>query len=132
MDKQLLLTKDEILTFKSLDATVSSSYKPMEEKLDCYETPRQLTMRYSLADFSAVPKMKDLAMKLQKGDLSFSIDDIPEEAQKEVYFVLGARGVGVLIQSLLPGANAEELEAVAMLSQIRHKLLEINSTAVHH
>lgn len=133
MHKTLFLTAAEQFMFGKLASSLRDGWDVQTEPLDCFESPRQIKMRYFLADFTLHPEMKVLAEKIEKQDLGgFTAADLPEGIESEVLFVLGARGVNALIESLLPSvAKDEEVEALATLSAVRHKLLEINSTATH-
>ncbi len=134
MASPLYLTADEKKLFAALPKNLQEGWQVEEEKGTMYESVRQIAMRYQMADFSAYPGLKKIGETMKKGgDISsFSLDDIPAEALKELYFTMGARGVKSLILTFLTEVkNDADIEALSVLSIVRHKLLELNSTASH-
>ncbi len=104
------------------------------ETRDAFETLRQIKMRASMVDFSTYPAIKDVAQKLSEGQNPdmLTFEDVPPDAQKELFFVIGARGVHALMRTLIDELNdADDIETLASLSAIRHKLLEINASTTH-
>ena len=134
MKRDIHLTASEQKQFAQCSQNLREGWNVLLETQESYESLRQIAMRYQLADFSMNPEMKILAEKIEKGEslVDFSVEDLPESAQEEIYFVLGARGVNAIIQSILPTVKTDDdVEALAVLSTIRNKLLEINSTATY-
>lgn len=93
---------------------------------------RQIQIRYSLADFSSHPEINSFVESIVNGGEPNMdvIDSLSPEVEKEIFFVMGARGVKSLIETLLPEvANDEDIELLASLSVIRHELLSINASS---
>jgi hypothetical protein len=131
MDTTLYLTATEKKVFDALGSELRDGWKVVPEKLSCYESLRQISMRFGMADFAAYPELKAIAaaMKEEK-PVKFSLKDIPDAAMQELCFTIGARGMNALMQTLVSELKSDEdIEALAALSAFRHKLLEINSTA---
>ncbi len=119
----------------TLGQDLTNGLTAQDETLECFESARQIKMRCSMADFDVYPKLKEVAQKVidGQGPDNLTIDDMPTEAQQELFFMIGARGVNAIIQTLLPEIHsADDVEAFASLSRMRHRLLEINSSSVHH
>lgn len=132
MAQELLLTAKEITIFERVSAPLREGWKVSTETLDCYESAKQLHMRYNMADFTMAPEMKTWADRAKKGEdlKDFSLDTVGVEFQKELFFVLGAKGVNGIIQVLLGNIrNDDDVQALAELTAVRHKLLEINRSA---
>ena len=134
MHMVVYLTAEERAAFDALPADIREGWDVQEETLDCYESYAQLQMRYNLADFDMYPDMKNWAEKIQNGEGidGFSVDHIDPVAQNELFFVMGARGMKTLIDTVLGDiSDDEDVRALSELSTVRHKLLEINSSAVY-
>ena len=134
MAATLYLTAPEQKIFESLPKDLQEGWTVENEAGEHYESVRQISMRYQMADFSAYPELQNVAETLKQGkDLSsFSLDDFPAEALKELFFVMGARGVNSLIQTLIHELkNDADVEALSALSTVRHELLSINASATH-
>ena len=134
MDSALYLTKGEQKIFGSLSRDLQEGWKVEEETEESYESLRQIAMRYQMADLSSYPEVEKIAeaMKAGKDLSSFSLDDLPQESLKELFFVMGARGVNSLIQTLIHELkNYADVEALSALSTVRHELLSINASATH-
>ncbi len=135
MNKTLFLTDAERALFSALPSFVQEGWDVQTESLDAYESVRQMKIRYSLADFSFHPDMKVFAETIANGgepDMNI-LDTLNPEVEKEIFFVLGARGVKSLMETLLAEiSNDEDVELLASLSVIRHELLSINASATHN
>ena len=134
MTNELHLMAKEKAVFEALPDSVQEGWSVIDETLDCFESERQIVMRYRLADFSAYPQVGVMVERIVNGEspADVSLNDLPDGVQKELYFTMGARGVNSLIQTLLPDVNSDdELAALAALSAARHELLEINASATH-
>ena len=100
-------------------ATITEVQKKIEISKDDYTQPEQ------------AKEFVDAFMQNKIVDAN-ALDQLPPEIQKELYFTIGARGVNVLMQGLLKLIrNDDDLEALATLSTVRHKLLEMNASATH-
>lgn len=134
MAATLYLTAQEQKVFGLLPDNLQEGWTIENETGTHYESVRQIAMRYQMADFSAYPELQSVAEIMKQGkDLSsFSLDDVPPEALKELFFVMGARGVNSLVQTLIHELkNDADVEALSALSNVRHELLSINSSATH-
>lgn len=101
------------------------------ETLNSYETPTQLKMRMHMSALKKYPFFERLAKKVQSGE---SIDTLettkqfPEEVLPQVFFLIGARGMTLLIEDVLSKADSDDaLMAIAAWSEIRHDLLLANA-----
>lgn len=134
MTTELQLTAKEKEVFDALDPALKEGWTVVDETLDCYETERQIAMRCRLADFTPYPQVAQFVERVAGGESpgNLSLNDLPDDVQKELYFTMGARGVNAMMQGLLSViTNDDEVAALAALSAARHKLLEINATATH-
>lgn len=130
----LYLTPEEQQKFSKIDPTLTDGWRIETETLDCYESTLQLQMRYNMADFTMHPSMKDWAERILNGEsvTKFSVADIDASAYKELFFVLGAKGLKAIIGSILEEVREDDdVRALQELCMARHKMLEINRTAVH-
>lgn len=135
MNQTLFLTDAERASFDSLPSAIKEGWDVQAETNESYESLRQIQMRYSLSDFSFHPEIKSFVDAIADGgepNLDV-LDSLSPEVEKEIFFVLGARGVKSLIEALLGEVeNDEDVELLASLSAIRHELLSINSSATHN
>ena len=133
MIKSLYLTADERKAYDALSDDLKEGWTVEEEGLDCYESDRQLRMRAHMADFSMYPEVESIVNQVT-GDgepAPVSLDGISPDVQKELYFMIGARGVKILVTLLFKELkNDDDIEALAFLTTVRHELLETNSKAV--
>lgn len=129
----LILTTDEQKMFHALSAPLQEGWTIEPETLtDHYETGEQIRMRHYMADLKPYPQVKAIADKIAAGqDIGeMSLDDIPDDFQKEFFFTIGARGVAAIMRTILAKAESDEdLRALEDFSAIRHKLLEINASS---
>lgn len=135
MERILMFTAGERRAFASLPAGLQEGWTMKEERLDSYESPRQIAMRVHLADCTLHPDLKRLAEAIASGEplADVSISDLDPKSLRELCFMIGARGVNALVLTLLREIGTDEdVELLAFFTTIRHKLLEINSHAVHH
>ncbi len=131
MNTIIHLTSPEAAVFSALPDTLREGWTIEEEILSTYETLAELQIRYSLADFTFHPEMQKLAERIVNGESpdTMSLEGLSPDVQSEIFFVLGARGTDVMIHSLLPEISTDEdVELLAVLSTIRHKHLELNSS----
>lgn len=133
--KSLFLTPEEQQQFLTLHSSLRDGWSIETETLNCYESTLQLQMRYNMADFTMHPSMQNWANRLLKGESvkDFSVADIDPSAYKELFFVLGAKGLKAIIHAMLQEIHDDEdIRALQEFTMARHKLLEINRTAIHH
>ncbi len=131
MNATLFLYSDERAAFDALPEDVREGWSAQDETSDAYESVRQIAMRYGMADFGMHPSVKDVMEQIQKGIApdKVSLAHIGPDIQKEFYYMIGARGVRALMQSIMPTMRSDEdVEAFAALSVVRHKLLELNAS----
>lgn len=134
MTTEIILTLAEQSLYNLLPDSLKEGWSVKEETLSSYESERQIVMRHRLADFTAYPQVAVMVERIVNGESfeNFSISDLPDTIQNELYFMIGARGVNALMQTLLSEITTDEdVVALAALSAARHKLLEINSAATH-
>jgi len=135
MTNSIFLTDKERETFDRLPSSVKEGWETQTESHTVYESERQMKIRYSLADFSFHPEIKSFVEGIVEGgapDMNI-LDSLTPEVEKEIFFILGARGVKALIETLLPEIeNDEDMELLAALSVVRHELLSINASATHN
>jgi hypothetical protein len=131
MITELYLTADEQVQFNLYPAALRSGWQVIPEYGDSFENPRQLQMRALMSDFTAHPEIAVLAQKITTKSAEVTIEDIEHlspEIQQEVYFIIGARGVDMIVKQLLTEEpNDDLLFALASMSTVRHKLLQLNS-----
>ncbi len=130
----LYLTGEEDASFEKLSSAIRKNCKVEKETLTGhYETPAQISMRFRISDFKKFPKLDSLMERLKEGE-GLSAEDfevLGPALQQELFFAIGARGVaGILLSVLSEASTAEDIEAIAHLSQVRHELLRVNSTKV--
>lgn len=134
MTTTLYLTTEEKKLFDALSPSLQEGWTVEQEDLDCYESDKQIQMRYRLADFSAYPEVAHMVESVVNGEdpATLSLDALPDTVQKELYFTMGARGVNALIRILISAISTDDdIAALAALSAARHELLTINKTATH-
>lgn len=118
-----------------VDASLREGWIVERETLNTYESPRQIQMRFAMADFSLYPEVEKLRTRMAAGeDVGADVlASVPQDVQQEVFFMIGARGVHDLLHMLLHAMNSDEdVEALSVLSTVRHKLLSLNASAIHH
>ena len=135
MNTQLTLYPAAAEQFKSLSNELQVGWTVHIENFDKFETDKQLQTRLLLADFTAYPDFTDLAKQLMEDPASVQLDDFKEVDpvfQQELYFLMGAKGVHTFVTALLKEVSCDEdIQALAYLTAIRHKLLEMNSHSTH-
>lgn len=135
MTNTIFLTETERISFDRLPSSVKEGWETQAETFTSYESERQMKIRYSLADFSFHPEINTFVEHIVNGgepDMNV-LDSLTPEVEKEIFFVLGARGVKSLIETLLTEIeNDEDMELLAALSVVRHELLSINASATHN
>ena len=133
MTRTLYLTPDEKKVFLGLPAALREGWKMVEETLDCYEDEAELRTRSDLFRVND-PRFQDLLKKLQATKGNVTLQDvtdigakIPHEMMMSMFFTLGAGFFRDALTGVLPVvANDQDLEGAALLSELRHKLLEAN------
>lgn len=127
----LYLTADEQKRFQALPEGVKDGWVVEAETGDQYETKRQLEMRFYMSTLAKDPAVRKLFEEFQSGkDLDqLALPDLSESLASEFFFTIGARGLTLLMAQMFQEglANDEDLEGVAGLSMIRHKILETNA-----
>jgi hypothetical protein len=130
----LYLRPEERKIFEKLPEPLRDGWVVREETLQSFESPRQIQMRLHLADFRGEPALEKVTQCFRKGgDLSkLSLAALPTDAQSELYFAIGARGVTILVEGLLRKIRSDDdLLALSLLTSVRHKLLELNAHPLH-
>jgi len=131
MAQSLMLTADELKIFTALPEALRNGWKSASETLTTFETPAMLEMRAEISTFKN-DKLKEMAALLQKGSVdlkALQAMDLTDDEIGEFFFTIGAQGTGLLVGVLLAEAKTDDdLQAVAHLTEMRHKLLELNST----
>lgn len=127
----LYLTAAEAARFEALAPDVRDGWVVEPETQTVYETPRQLRMRRHISRFDAQLDLRALAERADKNGVeSVTIDDIPEAILPQFCFMIGARGVEMLLGHAWEEVKTDEdLQGIAALSQIRHELLALNAQA---
>lgn len=135
MENTIYLMADEQGAYSALSADLKEGWTMLTEEFSKFETAKQLQMRHFLADFTANPELGTFYETLQEDPAQFTEENLKAlspDMQEEVYFLLGARGVDVFVKELLKNlVTDEDLRGLAMLTTIRHKLLEINAKSTH-
>jgi hypothetical protein len=131
----LHLTPTETELFQKLPAAVQEGWIIEPEKLTSYETDDMLRMRGEMAQisFRKYPELVALVEKSgQVKDLSdLQFPDVPEDVLQELIFVIGARGLDGFVRGMLSETKTDEdLKSVMFLSEMRHKILELNATDI--
>ncbi len=132
MTTLLFLHADERSAFEQLPADIREGWDVQDEALETYESVRQITLRYGMGDFGMHPSVRTIVDQIEKGVApdAVSIAELGPDIQKELYFMIGARGVRSLMRAMLPNLRTDQdIEAYAALSVVRHKLLELNSSS---
>ena len=126
----LFLNADERTRFGALSPALTKGYAVVDETSTAYETDYELAIRANMAELGSFPAFKKLTedMKAGKKVDPASLKEIPEEAMPEVLFSIGARGIAMLMNEMLGMIKtAEDVEALAGLSTLRHDILTSNS-----
>lgn len=127
----LLLTGKEEQMFSVLSPALQDGWKTEKETLQSFETPKQLQMRFhmsSLKKYPAFTVLKDMLEEGKNVTTETCLDAFSEDLLPEVFFLIGARGLSQLIESVLAVATMdEELKAVAAWSHVRHDILQTNA-----
>jgi hypothetical protein len=127
----LHLTPAERTSFEQLPAALRDGSEVRDERTDALETDEQLRIRASMMDAQAIPGFSALLETVKAGgrpDLA-KLEAIPDESLPEVLFTIGARGMTTLIATLLPrAASADDVAALAHLTDLRHDILEVNAS----
>lgn len=134
MKHVIYLTAAEKSVFESLSEELRDGWSVEDEQLEKYETVRQISMRYHLADFKFHPEVETLIKRILDGESPDIVDveKLDPEVMKEVFFLIGARGVKSIIDTLMKNiSNDDDIELLMTLSTVRHKLLEINQSSTH-
>lgn len=127
----LYLTADESAVFSALPESLREGWTVEPETGTAYEDDDVLKVRAGMARFDSYPELKGLAAQVASGTpLSPSqITKIPESVLPELYFTMGARGVGRLIAMLLRNVKTDEdVEGLAGLTHIRRDILNTNAS----
>ncbi len=125
----LYLTADESTAFLTLSETLREGWTVEPETGTAYEDADVLKVRAGMARFDSYPELKGLASQVAAGTplTTTQIEKIPESVLPELYFTMGARGVGRLIAMLLRNIQTDEdIEGLAGFTHIRHDILQTN------
>lgn len=135
MTTEIYVTPAEQSLVDSLSPALRIGWNIQPETYDRYETPRQIQMRYFLADLTTYPEVKAVVQKMQTEPEKVSMADFLDfspQIQENVYFLLGAIGLTQFISLLLQEEiDDEAMFALSVLTTARHKLLKINQSATH-
>ena len=126
---QLFLTPSERELYSALPQSVQlQGCTIVEESSDCYEIAQQLEARSR--NFAA--KYPELRQKLLdqglQADFSF-LDEPSDDFINDYFFAIGATGITVHIVSMLSESGEIDWEALASLTEYRHRLLESNDSS---
>ncbi|HRH93397.1 MAG TPA: hypothetical protein PKV72_02590 [Candidatus Peribacteria bacterium] len=132
MKHTLHLTSAERGRFESLSKDLRRGCSVHDETQTAYETPDELALRVSMSSMEQHPEFCDAIGRMHAGEanVQFDWDSIPESLWSEMCFALGARGLTIIIDQILPEPGAwdpEDLEFLSGMTIVRHKLLEINA-----
>lgn len=130
-NNMLYLTENEETSFAALPESLREGWVVEREEGTAYEDEEVLKVRAGMARFDSYPELKGLAAQVASGQAlsSSQIDKIPESILPELYFTMGARGVGRLIVMLLRNVTTDEdVEGLAGLTHIRHDILHTNAS----
>lgn len=126
----IFLSAEERKRFDALSKELTKDCTVVDETSAAYETDYELAIRANMADLTNFPACKDMFTDLKAGkeiDPSM-LKDIPEAAMPEILFSIGARGIAVLMDEMLTMiTSAQDTEALAGLSSLRHDILTSNS-----
>lgn len=128
MQTPLYLTADERKLFDGLSEALKDGWKVEKEMQNSYESEKVLSMRARMAaresaDVSHFFKKWDEAKGAANG-----LPKLSNEQMLEFFFTLGATGISVFIDALLREMKTDDdIQGVAHLSFLRHRLLAINA-----
>lgn len=127
----LYLTVAESALFSGLSEALREGWTVELETGTAYESTDVLKVRAGMARFDSYPELKDLAAQVMAGTqlTAAQMEKIPESVLPELYFTMGARGVGRLIVMLLRNITSDEdVEGLAGLTHIRRDILQTNAS----
>jgi hypothetical protein len=130
----LYLTATERSAFDALPTTMRETWSAFVqvENGTAYETSQELEERLKTMPLKRFPKVAAYAQRawlaLQSGqDLEPLGHDLPQESLPVLLHVMGATGISKLIEHLLSDVKvANDLQAIARFSDVRHMLLKTN------
>ena len=132
MKHTLYLTADERPLFEALPKALKKKYTIEEEAQTSYETERQLRIRVGMTPISRYPGLAEACEKLHQGEsVAYDWNGLPQQAWAEMFYTLGARGITIILRSMLQAGDvndAASVEFIARLTVMRHELLRINTT----
>lgn len=129
----LYLTGEERKLFEALSDPLKEGWTVEEERSTAYETAEELAMRQKMASFAEFPQVAALAKQVEAGSAlsALSLHDVPQEVLPELCFTIGAKGLSVLMASLLKEIQGDEdVEGLMGLSLLRHEMLLSNAVTV--
>lgn len=127
----LYLTADESVVFSALSDALREGWTVEPETGTAYEDEDVLKVRAGMARFESYPELKGLAAQVASGTplTAAQIAKIPESVLPELYFTMGARGVGRLIAMLVRNVHTDEdIQGLAGLTHIRRDILHTNAS----
>ncbi|MDD5623580.1 MAG: hypothetical protein PHI23_02635 [Candidatus Peribacteraceae bacterium] len=127
----LFLTTEEQKAFSAVSASLREGWAVSAETQTSYETQEVLEMRAQISPLRRHPKVKELVEKVQAGTPpdKLSLPELSEEDIGEFFFMIGAKGISLLIASLLKEVKTDDdVRLLANLGEMRHKLLETNAS----
>lgn len=121
---------EEKKRFRELPEGLREGWKVEDEKLNAWESDEVLAVRAGMATFSRYPEAQKIMDAVRSGKPFAEISlDLPEAMMPDFYFTIGAKGVSTLIAELGKHLKTnEDVAGFAVLTVIRHELLENNSS----
>jgi len=129
----LHLTDGEQKVFAALPEKLKEGWEVQEERSSAYESAEELSMRQQMVSFVEFPQVAALAKQVEAGSAlsTLSLHDVPQEVLPELCFTIGAKGLSVLMASLLKEIRSDEdVEGLMGLSLLRHEMLLSNTVTV--
>ncbi len=130
MSRTLFLTGDEQAVFAALPSALREGWAVEPETSESYETDQQLEVRRHLLE--GRKEFMALNRKLEKlgkdeAETQDLLSDLPDGTVLPMVFALGARALTAYVAATLKDLRAEDLEGLALLTDLRHQLFLANS-----
>ncbi|MBU0458006.1 hypothetical protein KJ652_00370 [Patescibacteria group bacterium] len=125
------LTAEEKPQFDNFSDDLKEGWTVEDETIDAYEPPEVLKMRMQMVDLDKYPEALTILERLQSGEklMDINLNDVGDDILRELAFTIGAKGMNVLIRSVLKSAKTDEdVEGLAGMTLIRHEILETNAS----
>ncbi len=137
----LYLTKTERALYDKLPASLKKAWggEVAEETGDGWETHEELRERANIVLENIDPVLRDelaqyLASYTKTGPNAEAVDllNVSDHLLPHLLFIIGASGMAlVMARDLLDAKNQEDVEHIAVLSQLRHRLLNTSPALTH-